>query len=134
MITVYLEYLEKYYVVSKNQNQKVVKDVISSFDQRKSKKKSNPTDNLEDFNMTSHSRNVHLRMRREVNANLKNNFTQTEDFIFSSLLAEKQMNGIFKPTVALPSSLSCQVTFWFSILHIKSQYSGSPGYLEFIFF
>ena len=100
--------MEKYFVATKNLNQKVVKDVISSFDQSKSKKKST---SLEDFSMTSKSRNVHLRMRRELQTNMNDNFSQTEDFIFSSLLAEKQINGIFKTAQTLPSSLSCQVYF-----------------------
>ena len=121
--------MEKYYVATKNQNQKVVKDVISSFDQNKSKKKST---NLEDFSMTSKSRNVHLRMRREVQNNMNDNFSQTEDFIFSSLLAEKQINGIFKNTQALPSSLSCQVYF-FTYPPTLYLFTGSLGYLKFIF-
>ena len=114
ILIVYLEYTEKYYVATKNQNQKVVKDVISSFDQSKSKKKSK---NAEDFSITSKSRNVHLRMRREVQTNMKDDFSQTEDFIFSSLLAEKQINGIFKHAPALPSSLSCQVYFFSHLSH-----------------
>ena len=116
--------MEKYYVTTKNQNQKVVKDVISSFDQSQSKKKSK---NAEDFSMTSKSRNVHLRMRKEIQTNMKDNFSQTEDFIFSSLLAEKQINGIFKHAPALPSSLSCQVYFFF---HLPYLYLVTQGLLD----
>ena len=123
--------MEKYYVATKNQNQKVVKDVISSFDQNKSKKKST---NLEDFSMTSKSRNVHLRMRREVQNNMNDNFSQTEDFIFCSLLAEKQMNGIFKTSQALPSSLSCQVRLFYTYPPSLHVVTGSLGYVKFIFF
>ena len=122
--------MEKYYVATKSQNQKVVKDVISSFDQNKSKKKSM---SLEDFSMTSKTRNVHLRMRRELQINMNDNFSQTEDFIFCSILAEKQINGIFKASQALPSSLSCQVFIFFTYpppsLHLVK---GSLGYVKFI--
>ena len=66
---------------------------------------------LEDFEITSKIRNVHLRMRGETKTSLKNQLTQTEDdFIFKTQSLEKQTNGIIL-NGPLPSSLSCQVTF-----------------------
>ena len=99
-------------MASKNQNQKIVKDVSSSFYQIENEKKSGiTTTNLDDFKVTSKCRNVHLRLRPEAQTNSKDKFSQTEEFIFSSLLAEKQINGIFQPASEIPSSLSCQVSF-----------------------